>query len=208
MITIALGQMKGGCGRDCTAINLACEAAHNGLKTALLDMDIEQGTTWKWGDKRGIGKPHVEKVEAAKLKAKLESLAADGYDYVFIDLPGRSAPSASAGLNAADLIIVPCRPVDTDIEPSLTTVKSAVRSNKKYAYLMNIAPHQGDKKRAKQVAEVLRAAGHPVSPVIVVQRLEVPDAIAAGKSVREYKPGNDAVKEFDDLLAWVRSQTK
>jgi chromosome partitioning protein len=128
--------------------------------------------------------------------------------WVFLDLPGRSAPIASAGLAAADIIIIPCRPHDVDIEASVPTVQAARRANKSYAYLMSIIAPQQDKKRAQQVAGTLKALGHMVLPDFIIQRVGVPDAIAIGSSAVEEQPSGESAKEFKKLLEWIRRETK
>jgi chromosome partitioning protein len=129
-------------------------------------------------------------------------------DWVFLDLPGRAAHIASAGIKAADLVIIPCRPVDVDIEASLDTVSRVTRGGKKYVYLMNIAPSQNDMQRAKQAAGFLRAHGHGVADPIIVQRIEVPDAIGEGLGVNEFKPKSTSAKEFAELFGWLAKELR
>lgn len=206
MKIIALGQQKGGCGKSATAINLATQAAAAGFKTVLIDLDSEQGTATKWAKRRNGSTPEISVMtaDAQSLPGIIQGLREGGADWVFLDLPGRSAPIASAGLMASDLIIVPCRPLDVDVEASGPTVSAAVRAKKPYAYLMNIAPPQGERLRARQVAKILEEAGQPVSPVIIVQRLEVPDGISMGKGVNEMRKGGESAQEFKDLFAWLK----
>jgi len=142
------------------------------------------------------------------LQGILDKHRAAGVDWVFIDLPGRSAPVSSAGLMAADFIIVPCRPLDMDIEASVPTVQAAKRARKPYAYLMNISPPQVDKKRARQVAGTLSALGHKVAPPIIVQRILVPDAIASGHGANEADPKSESAAEFKELFEWLKGEIK
>lgn len=109
-------------------------------------------------------------------------------------------------MKAANIVLVPCRPIDMDIEASLTTVEAAMRAHKRYAYLMNIVPPQ--LARAKTYAEHLRKAGHPVAPTIIVQRMQVPDAIAQGSSAQESEPKGQSAGEFRELLAWLTKELK
>jgi chromosome partitioning protein len=208
MRVIALGQQKGGVGKSAAAINLACQAVAHGETAAIIDMDIDQATALKWGKRRNGEPPLVESADVNKLPAVLKKLREAGTQWAFLDLPGRSAPVAGAGLMASDLVIVPCRPLDVDIEASVTTIRAAVRGNKRYAFLMNIAPSQADKKRARQVAEVLSQANHPVITPIIVQRTEVPDAIAIGKGANETDPNGRAAKEFAELFTWLKENVK
>jgi chromosome partitioning protein len=208
MKIIALGQQKGGVGKSSSAIMLACRAAEIGDKTAILDMDAEQATALKWFKKRKSGSPHVEVCEAGQLGGQLSRLREEGYMWVFLDLPGRSAPAANAGLVAADLILIPCRPVDTDIEPSGATVQSALRAGKKYSYLMNISPPHRERARAKQVQAALRAAGHPVADTIIVQSISIQDAMSAGQGINEKSPGSTSDMEYEELFAWIKETVK
>ena len=207
MHVVALGQQKGGVGKSAGAINLAAAAVSAGAVAAIIDMDAEQATTLKWAKRRnGKSEPAVVAGDVVTLAAQLDALRVKGTQIVFIDLPGRSAPIVSAGLAAADLILIPCRPLDVDIEASLATVQAAKRGGKDYAYLMSIAPPQVDKRRARQVSGTLSALGHKVAPVIVVQRVGVPDAIAKGLSAIEVDPDGDSAAEFKSLLEWISQE--
>jgi chromosome partitioning protein len=135
-------------------------------------------------------------------------LKAAGVQWVFIDLPGRDGPAASAGLRYSDLAIVPCRPVEDDIEPSIATVGLLRRSGRKYAYLMNIVQPQIDKGRARKVAEALQAAGHVVCPVAIVLRISVSDASARGLGVNEYQPESSSARDYGELFAWIEGQLR
>jgi chromosome partitioning protein len=183
--------------------NLADGAAARRSGRAIIDMDAEQGTTTKWGQRRNgkeQDKPTVLSGDAVTLAAKLEALKSQGVEWVFLDLPGRAHPIAGAGMKEAELVIIPCRPLDVDIEASLDTVYRCNRGKKPYAYLINIAPSQQGKKRAKQIASFLRAHGHTVAEPIIVQRIEVPDAIADGLGVNEAKPKSSSTEEFASLF--------
>lgn len=206
MHVIALAQQKGGVGKSAAAINLACQAAASGASVALVDMDAEQGTSDKWGKRRPNSMPAVRPGDAYKLAAILSELMASGTEWVFLDLPGRSAPVSSAGIAAAQLVVIPARPHDVDIEASLSTVQAARRAGKPYAYLINIVPAQVTKTRARAVADDLTKAGHPVCPVMIIQRIQVADAMAAGKGANEVEAGGPASSEFAALFKWIKSE--
>ncbi len=205
---ISLGQQKGGVGKSAAAINLACQAVAAGHKAAVVDLDAEQGTTRRWAERRGDKpEPLVRVGTAAELDGFLIELLGLGVEWVFLDLPGRSAHVLSAGFQRSDLVIIPCRPLDIDIEASLDTVERVKRGGGRYAYLMNIAPSAQDKQRAKQVANLLRAHGHQVAEPIIVQRVEVPDAIAHGLGVNEFRPKSHSTDEFSQLFKWLVKET-
>lgn len=188
MRIVALATQKGGCGKSATAINLACSAHAAGERAVLLDMDDGQRSALNWSKRRDGKPPAVQAVSAFKLAPALATLRDEGAQWAIIDLPGRDAPAANAGLTAADFVLIPSRPATLDFEASLATVQACVRAHKRYAYLMNIAPAAGDKARAKRFSEELRAMGQPVCPVIIIQRAVVPDAIGQGRCACRVEP--------------------
>lgn len=210
MRVIALGNQKGGVGKSAACINLACQAAAAGLNVAILDMDGEQGTSLKWSDRRNghATQITVASADVANLKRTLDGLRETHAEWVFIDLPGRATTIASAGFMASDLVLIPCRPLDVDIEASVDTVSRVSRANKKYAFLMNIAPSSNDMLRARMMQGFLRSHGHSVANPIIVQRIEVPDAIANGEGVNEFKPSSKSNQEFADLFAWLKKEVR
>ena len=207
MHIIAIGQQKGGVGKSSLAINLACQAVAARAIAAVVDMDAEQGTAARWGKRRSEPAPSVVTADARTLINELARLRGAGAKWAFLDLPGRSAPVATAGMRAAEFVLIPCRPVDVDIEASITTVQGIVRSGKAYAYLMNIVP-QGSTVRAKKVLKALEDAGHPTCPIIIGQKAEVPDAIARGKGINEVSAAVAVSKDFAELFAWLNEQVR
>jgi len=206
---IVLAQQKGGVGKTSLAVNLACQAVAHGQKAAVIDMDVEQGSAAEWGRRRkeaGLGEPVVYTAHTNELDGRIAKL--QNIDWIFIDSPGRDAPASSAALRVADITIIPCRPVEDDIGPSFKAVKLISRSNGRYAYIMNIAPPQAGRIRARKVGEELKSAGHPVSPIIIVQTMSVPDANAHGMGVNEYKPGSESAEDFSRLFAWIQGELR
>ena len=209
MIVLALAQQKGGVGKSTLAINLATAAMEYRRRPAIIDMDHGQGTVTKWFTRRqaqGMTEPNVVKADSATIDAVIDSLKSAGYNFILIDLPGKSSPAIGAGLKPADLVLIPSRPHDVDIEASLDTVKACLRMGKPYAYIMNITtPHPT---RAAQVAAVLRKAKHPVATPHIVQRIAVADAVTAGLGINEAARGSVAAREFDSMLLWILTHLK
>ena len=210
MKIVALATQKGGCGKSATAINLACQAHAAGSRAALLDMDDRQHSSLNWSKRRNEAQPTVIAMTAFKLQPTLAKLRQEGTDWIFIDLPGRDAPAANAGLAAADYVLIPCRPVTLDFEASVATVQAAVRAGKRYSYLLSVVPVHGDKARARRFAEGLKAAEapQPVCPVFIVQRAIVADAIGEGRCACEADPKGESAREFAALLDWLKGEVK
>jgi len=209
MKIIALAQSKGGASKSTTAIHLACEAIYEGESAAILDMDEGQQSSAKWARRRAahnLKGPEVAVVKAVDLQSVLQKLRDAGLQWAFIDLPGRDAPVSSSGIVAADFVIIPTRPTTIDFEASITTVQACVRAKKRYAYLLSAVQPQGNKSRGRQFRAALELlpVPPPVCPRMVGQRVEISDAVAAGKSVREVKPDGEAAREFEELFKWLK----
>jgi chromosome partitioning protein len=201
MKIIALAQSKGGASKSTTAIHLACEAIHEGESAVILDMDEGQQSSAKWAKRRAahdLAGPQVAVVKAVDLQSVLQKLRDAGAQWVFIDLPGRDAPVSSSGIVVADFVIIPTRPTTIDFEASIPTVQACARAGKRYVYLLSAVQPQGNKSRGRQFRAALELlpVPPPVCPRMVGQRVEISDAVAAGKSVREVKPDGEAAKEF------------
>ncbi|MGA7323836.1 MAG: ParA family protein [Rhodomicrobium sp.] len=208
MKAVALGMQKGGVSKSTVAIHLACAAERAGHSAALIDMDAEQGTAMNWGKRRKDrpGGPRVMASDVRSLASDLVQLGAESVEWCFLDLPGRNAPAANAGLSAAGFVLVPLRPLDVDLEASIDTIRAIKRAGKRYAYQLSICPPQVNASRARKFAEELRKAGHPVSPIIIIQRIAVPDAVAQGLCVCEAEPAGASAAEFADLFQWLKNE--
>jgi chromosome partitioning protein len=188
---IALAQQKGGVGKSTLAIHMAVELTQRSRRVAIVDLD-PQGTVTKWRTRRTADWPQVVAVDTVRLAAVMEALK--DMDFIFLDLPGRRGPDVTAGLRAADMILVPARPLDIDIEASGETIASAQRMKKPYAFAMTAAPFSG--KRAQDFIHMIQDRGYPVVPVFVSERFAYPDAINAGLGVSEFEPNGKAAAEI------------
>jgi len=210
MKIITLAQQKGGVGKTTVCVNLACQARKRKKRAVILDMDVEQASAFFWGEKRKTvalaPQIPVYRVRSPELQTRLDALNKEGVEWVFIDLPGRDVPST--GLNVANLTLLPTRPVEDDVRPSLVTAGLLRRADRRYAYLMNIAPAQADKARARKVAAVLRDAGHTVADPIITERIGISDANARGMGINEREPNSESAREYSELFKWIEGQLK
>ena len=113
MQTIALISQKGGVGKSTLAVHLAALAAER-EKVILMDLDL-QGSAMEWANRRGDRPPVIMAAHPASIAREIERAAAEGYEAVFIDTAPHADHAALQAARAADLIMIPCRPVTFDI---------------------------------------------------------------------------------------------
>ena len=197
MKVIAINGQKGGVGKTTVAENLAVEAANAGEQVALIDLD-PQATAASWGDRREGDNPAVQAVVAARLKQVLAAAKKAGVTTAILDTPGRSADVSIAAARAADLVLVPIRPMIKDVE-TLGAVQDllATAGKPKTLVVINAAPPQGG--RHEEAAEAAKGAGFTVCPVVLYQRAAYGDAPNNGQSVSEYEPDGKAAQEVKEL---------
>ena len=124
MKKIALIAQKGGVGKTTMAVNLAVAA---GPKTALFDLDPQESAVI-WADRRKAEAPHVEFLTERRLPDGLAAAEKQGFSLAIIDTPPAAGPQAFTAAQAADLVLIPCRPslVDLDaIRRTAQLIKSA-----------------------------------------------------------------------------------
>jgi chromosome partitioning protein len=208
MPTVAAGQHKGGVGKTSMILNLACQAVAKRKRVVVVDLDANQTAT-EWGRRRQendkLAPIPIVRPEPREAAKEIDHLKSGGlFDWVFLDLPGHEGAMLSVGLTKADLTLIPCRPFEDDVRPSMRTVGLLRNAGRPYAFVMNIA----SKSRASAVVKDLRQDGHAVAPAIIPARFGVPDANAQGMGINETEPGSEADKQFAALFKWLKDQFK
>ncbi|BAE73894.1 Chromosome-partitioning ATPase Soj [Sodalis glossinidius str. 'morsitans'] len=114
---ILIGSQKGGCGKSTTCVNIASELVRQGKDVVLVDAD-RQGTSSTWiSDRNSAGEldtiHSIQKFD--NIRETLLDLKAR-YDYVVVDTAGRDSREVRTGMTAADIILVPFRPSQPDLD--------------------------------------------------------------------------------------------
>lgn len=114
---ILIGSQKGGCGKSTMAANIATYLARRGHDTVLVDAD-RQSTAANWVMDRTADKslPVVHCVQKYEnIRETLLDLN-ERYKYLIVDAAGRDSRELRTGMTAADLLIVPFRPSQPDLD--------------------------------------------------------------------------------------------
>jgi chromosome partitioning protein len=133
---IALIAQKGGVGKTTVAVNLAVAA---GAKAALFDLDPQESAVI-WADRRKVEAPHVEFLTERRLPDGLKAAEQQGFTLAIIDTPPAAGPQAFTAAQAADLVLIPCRPSLVDLDAIRRTAQ-LIKSAGVTAYVVfNAAP--------------------------------------------------------------------
>jgi chromosome partitioning protein len=206
MKKISIISQKGGAGKTTLCLHLAVAAEREGHPVALLDLD-PQASAASWTDIRGQDTPSVTPIPAMRLNQALALAERSGAALAIIDTAPHSADAAVAVAEAADLILIPCRPGILDIKAIETTAR-IVRLTRKPAFvvLTQVPP------RAPRLTEDAVAAvqGHrlDVAPIVIHQRSAYAHALTVGQTAQEFEPNGKAAEETARLFEWAMKTIK
>lgn len=203
MKVLTLGQQKGGVSKTTLAINLACCAVRDGVKTVLFEMD-KQSSVGEWFAERGERAPYALQIATGTLGAMLDDMGAHGFELVVVDVPGTASNAAREAIKNADLCLIPGRPFSTDLMPAAATVETCNQLATRYAFVISIAPTASG--RSEEAKEALRKAGHDTLDAVIVNRVSHADAISAGDSIIEWQPNSAGAREIEAAWKEVRER--
>jgi chromosome partitioning protein len=203
MKTVAILSGKGGSGKSTLALHLAVAAERSGAPVAVLDID-PQASAAAWADSRADETPSVTSLQPSRLAKALEVAAAAGAALAIIDTAPHSADAAIAAAEAADLVLVPCRPGILDLRAIGVTARIVKLANKPAFVILNAAPPHAPR-LIDDARKAVNSHGLEVSPVVIAQRAAFAHALTGGQTAEEYEPGGKAAEEITALFAWLRS---
>lgn len=114
---IMFASQKGGCGKSTTAVNLCAYLAGQGKDVVLVDSD-RQSTASNWIFDREEHK-HLSQVKSVQKYENINSTLSDlktRYEYVVVDSPGRDSREMRTGMTATDLLVIPMRCSQPDLD--------------------------------------------------------------------------------------------
>ena len=125
---IAFVSQKGGVGKSTLSRALAREAAANGLKVKIADLDTQQGTTIDWHRTRldaGI-EPAVAAEAFATASQALKQ--AGQYELLILDGPARTSKGTLEIARVADLVVQPTGASTDDLRPAIREFHALVKA--------------------------------------------------------------------------------
>jgi chromosome partitioning protein len=199
--TIALIAQKGGVGKTTLAVNLAVAA---GMRTALFDLD-QQESAVIWADRRKEEMPHVEFLTERRLSEGLKAAERGKFDLAIIDTPPAAGPQAYTAAQAADLILIPCRPSLIDLDAIRRTAQLVKSAGVPAFVVFNAAPHSATT-LIEDACAIVEASGLRTAPTVLRERSAYRAAWPIGKTVVETQPRGKAAQEISALTKWILAQ--
>lgn len=208
---ILLASQKGGVGKSTISTNLAGGYASNGLNVILVDAD-PQRTSYRWAkDRQKESLPGVATKQARGDIAATLVAAAQEYQIVIADTPGRDSVEMATGLTVANLAIMPLRPSQPDMDTIDTiagNIKLASKSNRKlkgYILLTMVSTHP--KNNEKDVAaDIIKDYKElSLASTLIHERKAYRDAISEGRCVIEIhssKAANEITNLATEIQTW------
>lgn len=122
MPTIAIASPKGGAGKSTTAVILATELAHAGVKVTLLDCDPNRSVSiWAARGKTPERITVVADITESTIIKTIKENDRDG-QVVVVDLEGIASRLMSRAISQADLVITPMRATTLDATVGARTI--------------------------------------------------------------------------------------
>lgn len=198
MKKIALIAQKGGVGKTTVAVNLAVAT---GSKAALFDLDPQESAVI-WADRRKAEFPHVEFLTERRLPDGLKAAEQQDFTLAIIDTPPAAGPQAFTAAQAADLVLIPCRPSLVDLDAIRRTAQ-LIKSAGITAYVVFNAAPPGATTLLDDARAIVEATGLAVAPVVLRERSAYRAAWPLGKGVTETEPKGKAAEEIGALKKWA-----
>lgn len=116
---ISVTNLKGGVGKSTISRNLAVYFAEKGLKTCIIDTDIEQRGSSDWFERRDEEATHIPVFPMSSVDGLPKDVKAhrqDGYEFIVIDGVPQLGKVATKMLLISDLLVIPITPSIEDLK--------------------------------------------------------------------------------------------
>jgi chromosome partitioning protein len=182
---IAFVSQKGGVGKSTLARALGREAAHDGLKVKIADLDTQQGTAVDWHRSRlDAGIEPVVSVEAFRTAAQALA-AARSFELLIIDGPARTSAGTLEIAKVASLVVQPTGASVDDLRPAVREFHALVKEGvpkERLAFALN---RIGTAAEEAETRAYLAEAGYPVLKGCLLERPAYRKAQNSGFAITE-----------------------
>lgn len=198
MNVLAFASRKGGSGKSTLAAHLAAYA-YNSANPSLLVDDDPQGSLMLWNELRQDAALPLRTVKR-RIPDVLKKARRHGVEWVFIDTPANVSACVVEAMEAATLVIIPCRPGLFDIDAVQETIEFARHARTPYAVVLNGAAPKRSEVKSPAVAsarDCLARLGVPVWGGQITHRASF--SLSISRAVKEYDDDSDVATEISRL---------
>jgi chromosome partitioning protein len=198
---IAIVSQKGGSGKTTLALNLGAAHDEAGRRAVIADLDPQASAT-AWSRSR-VGKQTllVIPTHPAALSDLLVTATLQKVDWLLLDTAAGTDESASAAVEAASLVLVPCRPSLMDLRAISTTVRLCrLRGAVPHVILTQVEPVGT---LAGEARASLAKLGIDVVRAELGRRVAFHHCLTAGRGVMGYEPHGKAADEVREVYRAV-----
>ncbi len=161
------------------------------------DLD-PQASASLWHKARADPLPHVQPVHPAALPGLIEEAAGQDLDLLLIDTAPQSDNPAIAAAEAADLVLITCRPSVMDLRAIQNTVRLArLAGATPHVVLTQVDPFGSLQDEA---VRTLAGLGVAVLPQAMGRRVAYHHGLIDGRTALEYEPAGKAAAEARALF--------
>jgi chromosome partitioning protein len=183
---IACLSQKGGGGKSTLARCLATELTKQKQNTLLIDLDIQQKTSWEWAERRKQQniKPLINCQAFPYFPAELLDKK---YDYLIIDGPAKISKESLEIAKQANLILQPVRPSLDDLNPAIREFNGLFKAGIPKSKLSFVINSSGSPAMEKATRDYLSQTGYFIFPVALEEKVSYQESQNQGLSIGEVK---------------------
>ncbi len=209
MNVVAFASRKGGAGKSTLAAHLAVHV-HRLARPCLLIDDDPQGSLMLWNELRAARALPLKTVKRG-IADIVKKARRNGFEWILIDTPPNSSVSVVEAIEAATLVIIPCRPGLFDIDAVQETIALARQVRTPYAVVFNAAPPKRHDAEAPAVTSARRCLAQLDVPVWggqITHRASFSLALTEGEGVKEYDSDPGSAAEIRGLWSAIEKSLK
>lgn len=196
---VALAATKGGVGKSTLSACLAVQASLESKRVGLIDADRGQNSLDRWWQLRG--EPKNPRLLDADCNAEaLGLIAAQGYEWLFVDTPPRGLEEISQAIDMAHFALIPTRAAAFDIEAVDQVVELCGLYKTPFAFVINAAQPQWI---LTKEARIYLVDHGPVMNTLVTYRRAYIAATTLGQTGPEYEKDKDGKCKGEIAALWA-----
>ena len=209
MNVLAFASRKGGAGKSTLAAHLAVHV-HRPTRPCLLIDDDPQGSLTLWNELRAESALPLKTVKR-DIAHIVKKAKRNGAEWIFIDTPPNNSVSVIEAIEAATLVIIPCRPGLFDIDAVQETIAFSRQVRTPYAVVFNAAPPKRQETEAPAVTLARRCLAQLKVPVWggqIAHRASFSLALSEAEGVKGYDSDPGSTAEITGLWSAIEKSVQ